>query len=167
MSTIDRNYRPFSSNSIELAVTNTSALFLAYDRNALVLYVSLHQVFRIFLLPSFFAAPVHLTTVLHLTPATSWSPTSHSESQHTTYLIQSQNDLYQVNEFFKFFSLLRVLWIGVLVWQFLSTLACVLGQWIFWPISQWEEGRVGRNLETRSEVEANARKDNSEVGKLD
>ena len=111
--------------------------------------------------------PVHLVTVLQLKPVTSYSPTYFSESEHTRYLIQSQNDLYQMNEAFKFFSLLRILWLGLWVWQIMATIACVIGQWVFWPISQWEEGRVGRNLETRSEVAASERDSKTEVEKLD
>ena len=139
----------------------------AYDRNTLTLYVSLHQVFRLFFLPSFFAMPLHLITVLQLKPVTSYSPTAFSEIEYTRYRIRSQNDLYQLNEFFKFFSLLRVLWLGLWVWQIMATVACVIGQWVFWPVSRWEEERVGRNLETRSEIAASSRDSKTEVEKLD
>ncbi|KAL9098344.1 MAG: hypothetical protein Q9163_005986, partial [Psora crenata] len=59
----------------------------------------------------------------------------------TRYLIQSQNDLYQVNEFVKFIS-----WFGLLSWlvllsQFVATGFCVLGAAAFWPVS-WAEQRV-------------------------
>ena len=139
----------------------------AYDRNALVLYVSLHQVVQFFFFPSIFAMPVHLVTVIHLTPVTSYSPASFSESEHTRYWIQAQNDLYQVNEIFKLFSLLRILWTGLWLWQVFATFACVLGQWIFWPISRWEEGRVGRSLETRREIAESERERKTEVEKPD
>ena len=91
--------------------------------------------------------------------------TAHSETQQTKYLISSQNDLYQVDELFKFFSLSRVLLVGVYVWHFFSTLACVVGQILGYPVSWWEEGRPGRNLESQRAIER--REKQTEVEKID
>ena len=47
----------------------------------------------------------------------------------------------------------------------------MVGQWVFWPISRWEEGRIGRNLESRNEIEGHERDHKAtaktEVEKLD
>lgn len=61
--------------------------------------------------------------------------------------IQSQNDLYQVNEFVKFVSVFGVLSVGVYAWQLLATLLCVLGAGLGYPISWMEEKGVGGNQE--------------------
>ena len=69
-----------------------------------------------------------------------------------TYLIQSQNDLYQVNEFVKFVSQLGVLSVLVYAWQLGATLLCVIGAGLFWPVSWVEQNMVGGN-EQRSLVD--------------
>lgn len=61
--------------------------------------------------------------------------------------IQSQNDLYQVNEFVKFVSVFGLLSIGVYAWQLFATLVCVLGAGMGWPVSWVEEKGVGGNQE--------------------
>ncbi|KAL9053427.1 MAG: hypothetical protein Q9162_004797 [Coniocarpon cinnabarinum] len=98
----------------------------AYDQQNLILYVTIFQVFSIFFVP-FFKAPVELTTVLKL-----------KKASNNKYYIASQNDLYQTDQFFKFFS-----WpfgsIFVTTFQLLSTLVCVVAAVAFWPISWWEE----------------------------
>lgn len=124
----------------------------AYDAPNLTLYVSIHQLFRIWFLPtSIFAAPVSLVTVLRLVPITTSSlPSSFPPSStpaKTKYLIQSQNDLYQVNEFVKFVSPLGVLSVVVYAWQVLATLACVVGAGLFWWVSWVEQNVVGGNVE--------------------
>ncbi|KAL2050593.1 hypothetical protein ABVK25_009101 [Lepraria finkii] len=115
---------------------------VAYDSRNLILYVSLHQLFHLFIIPNFLAAQVSLTTVLHLTPIK-----DSTNSSPTRYLIRSQNDLYQVNEFVKFFSLFGVVSVGVFAFQFISTALCVLGAMVFWPISWVEQNVVGGNRE--------------------
>ena len=64
------------------------------------------------------------------------------------FLIRSQNDLYQVNEFVKFVSLFGVLQGVVFVWQCVATLFCVIGAGVFWPVS-WAEERVGGGSKRR------------------
>lgn len=137
---------------------------IAYDEKNLTLYVNIHQVFRIWIVP-FFNAPVSLVTVLKLVrrpplpPQPSYStPINPNESQDgylyrtsssdkPLYYIQSQNDLYQVNEFFKFFSQFGILSAFLLLWQFLATALCVLGATIFWPVSWVEQNVIGGNKE--------------------
>ena len=115
----------------------------AYDPQKLILYVSIHQLFRIWLIP-YFSAHVSLVTVLQLVPQKHTSP--------TTYLIQSQNDLYQVNEFVKFASQFGILSVLVYAWQLLATLVCVIGAGLLWPVSWVEQNMVGGN-EQRSLVD--------------
>ncbi|KAL8800122.1 MAG: hypothetical protein Q9182_005395 [Xanthomendoza sp. 2 TL-2023] len=104
---------------------------IAYDERNLTLYVNIHQVFRIWIVP-FFNAPVSLVTVLKL---------------KALYFIQSQNDLYQVNEFSKFFSPFGILSGLLLVAQFVATALCILGATIFWPVSWVEQNVIGGNRE--------------------
>ena len=108
----------------------------AYDSQKLILYVSIHQLFRIWLIP-YFSAHVSLVTVLQLVAQKHASP--------TTYLIQSQNDLYQVNEFVKFASQFGILSVLVYAWQLLATLFCVIGAGLLWPVSWVEQNLVGGN----------------------
>ncbi len=113
----------------------------AYDKENLTLYVSIHQLFHLFILPRFIFSPasVSLVTVLHLQPTTSGGK--------KPYLIRSQNDLYQVNEFVKFVSLFGVLSVMVMAFQLVATGLCVLGAVAGWPVSWVEENVVGGNRE--------------------
>lgn len=142
---------------------------VVYDEKNLTLYVNMDQVFRIWLIP-FYNAPVSLVTVLKLVrypplpPQPSYStpvnPNEQNRSLHRTspsekplYYIQSQNDLYQVNEFVKFVSQFGVLSGLLLLYQFVATALCVLGATILWPVSWVEQNVVGGNGE-KSIVEA-------------
>lgn len=78
-----------------------------------------------------------LVTVLQLVPTTAGGK--------KRYLIRSQNDLYQVNEYVKFVSLFGVLSVTVIAFQLLATGLCVLGAVAGWPISWVEENVVGGN----------------------
>ena len=141
---------------------------LAYDAHNLILYVQIHQLFRIFLLPRVMAANVRLVTVLKLTPMTTYSPLAEDGSQRTKYVIQSQNDLYQTTEFFKFFSVFRIAWLGLFMWQLMATFMCMIAQFIFAPMTWWEEDHPGRNLESRSEIRrTDGGQKKTEVEKLD
>ncbi|KAL8811196.1 MAG: hypothetical protein Q9200_001979 [Gallowayella weberi] len=137
---------------------------IAYDERSLTLYVNIHQVFRIWIVP-FFNAPVSLVTVLKLVrhpplpPQPSYSTPINPNgmqngslsrpmsSEKALYFIQSQNDLYQVNEFFKFFSQFGILSGLLLVGQFVATALCILGATIFWPVSWVEQNVIGGNRE--------------------
>jgi len=121
---------------------------IAFDAPNLILYVSMHQIFRIWLIPGY-AAPVKLVTVLKLAPFISEKHKAHSEGHGTVYRITSQNDLYQVNEFVTFWSPLRLLWLIVLVLQWGATVCCVLGTWLGGPVTWVEENMVGGNSQRK------------------
>ncbi|KAF2196530.1 hypothetical protein GQ43DRAFT_452286 [Delitschia confertaspora ATCC 74209] len=109
------------SPKIELHVNS-----VVFDESNLLLYVQLHQLFRIWFIP-FYRAPVNLVTVLKL-----------MRDKDGKYYIDSQNDLYQVDEFVKFITLPGG-WVFVWVLQFLATAFCLIGAVLLWPVSAWEE----------------------------
>lgn len=115
----------------------------AFDEKNLILYATIHQIFSIWIIP-FWRAPVTLTTVLQLVEI---PPSSSAREKRLTYLIQSQNDLYQVTEFVKFGSLFGVLRVLVLLGQFIATGFCVLGAYLLWPVSWVEQNVIGGNAE--------------------
>ena len=117
-------------------------LCTAYDAQTLRLYVTMHQIFRLWAMP-FFSAPVTLTTVLQLVAKP--YPTPHHPEKRDLYFIQSQTDLYQVNEWIKFVSPLGLLSLLLYVWQLLATALCVLGAFLFWPVSWIEHNVIGGN----------------------
>lgn len=127
---------------------------VAFDAQHLLLYVSIHQIFKIQWVP-FHKSDVRLTTVLKLaedeTRKAEIEEFSAKQAKkilkndyaalqvpHKRYLIQSQNDLYQTNEFVKF-----VFFFGgcsaIMAWQFFATFACVLGAFLMWPVTYLEE----------------------------
>lgn len=101
----------------------------AFDEQNLILYVSLFQIFRIWFVP-FYHAPVHLTAVLTL----------RYNCAEKKYYIHSQNDLYQVDQFVKFFA--PGGWALVYMWHAFACAFCVLGAWALWPVT-WVEEYVG------------------------
>jgi hypothetical protein len=104
---------------------------VAFDKSNHILYVGIHQTFQIwFFAPLAYKAEVDLTTKLGLV------------QNGRKYYIQSQNDLYQVNEWTKFwwFGIWRLVWI----WQALSLIACIIMAYILTAISWLEESwKVG------------------------
>lgn len=142
------------SPRIELAVES-----VCYDEKNLILYVGIHQLFKIWAVPFWRGADVRLVTVLTLVREGGvGSVINGVEDQQTgsggggggqtgKLRIQSQNDLYQVNEFVKFVSVFGILNVGVYAWQLFATLLCVLGAGIGYPISWVEERAVGGNQE--------------------
>ncbi|MCJ1260781.1 hypothetical protein MMC22_000644 [Lobaria immixta] len=127
-------------DSVAIGKQNLHKARTAYDRQNLILYVSLHQLFRIWALP-FLSARVSLVTVLHLVPERS------SGSSPTKYLIKNQNDLYQASELARFLSPFGIISSLVLVLQLLATALCVLGAGIGWPVTWVEENVLGGNQE--------------------
>jgi len=117
---------------------------VAYDQTNLILYVTLSQIFRVFLIP-FYAAHVRLTTVLRLVEL----PSPRSHAAKPKYYIQSQDDLYQVNEWVKFVSPLGLATLVVLVGQLLATFGCVVGAVAGWPVSWVEENVLGRGQDRK------------------
>ncbi|KAF2711782.1 hypothetical protein K504DRAFT_403144 [Pleomassaria siparia CBS 279.74] len=122
-------YRWYKIMSPEIELTVHS---VAFDEANLLLYVTLSQVFRIWIVP-FYRAPVKLVTVLSL---------SHNESDQK-YYIDNQNDLYQVDQFVKF--LAPGGWMLVWLWQFWATALCVLGVAALWPISFFEQWKASQS----------------------
>lgn len=99
---------------------------VAFDEANLTLYVTIFQIFRIWAVP-FYYAPVRLTTVLSL---------RHSPSTDK-YLIEKQDDLYQVDQWIRFIA--PGGWMLIWIWQAWATLFCVLGTWLLWPVTWVEE----------------------------
>ena len=114
-----------------MKLTSTSAA--AYDEKKLRLYVDISQVFRIWLVP-FSSAHVNLVTVLDLT----------YDHQQKVYRINSQNDLYQFNEWLKFISPFKGVILQVI--QFFATLACVICATIFSPLALLQERSIASRL---------------------
>ena len=102
-----------------------------YDQKQRILYISLSQIFSLFFVP-FYAPKVNLVTVLHL---------SHS-AENNKYYIDSQQDLYQVNEFIKF------CWPGgatlTLLWQWINTFLSILGAFVLAPMTWYQERVAAR-----------------------
>ncbi|KAI9840193.1 MAG: hypothetical protein M1837_001865 [Sclerophora amabilis] len=116
-------------NSVDQAVNSNPPFFSlhkAFDAPNMRLYVSISQIFRIWFIPFIPPRHVSLVTVLDLT----------YESQRGVYLINSQEDLYQVNEYIKFF-----LPGGSLIWtawQWSATALCIVGALLLSPVTLWE-----------------------------
>jgi len=88
---------------------------IAFDETELILYVNISQVFAIWFVP-FHRAPVTLTTKLQLVRP------PHSRK----YYIQEQNDLYQVDQFVRFFAPWGIGTTVVYFWHFFATVMCVI-----------------------------------------
>ena len=94
------------------------------------------------------ATTARLVTVLQLVrlplqePRAEQTDSFEHEVLRSRYYIQSQEDLYQTNEFTKFFSMFRVLWLALLVWQMVATAMCVFGQAVLAPVTWWEESKA-------------------------
>lgn len=108
----------------------------AFDKEHMKLYVTISQIFSIFIIP-FYVAPVTLTTVLTLTtyPSSASSDTPESKKEdRKLYYIKSQEDLYQTSEFVKFVLPYGIGAVLVLMLQALATFVCTLGAIILSPI---------------------------------
>ncbi|OKL63424.1 hypothetical protein UA08_01183 [Talaromyces atroroseus] len=132
---------------------------VAFDQEHLKLYVTISQIFSIFIIP-FYIAPVTLTTVLTLTTnpneyrgyldfPNDQGKSVDSESEETRrYWISSQEDLYQTTEFVKFFLPFGIGVSMVLVWHLFATIGCVLGSLLLSPIT-WAEENLAMKKEIR------------------
>jgi hypothetical protein len=118
------------SPEIELGIDS-----IAFDAEKLIVYVSLHQTFRCLRLPGL-SAPVNLVTVLELQQSKGFTS---GRPEKTRYLIKSQNDRYQVDEWLKFVSIFRIVWALFLLASFVATILCVAGQAVCWPLVGLEE----------------------------
>jgi len=103
-----------------------------FNQNSSILFVDIHQIFSLFFVP-FYKSNVRLTTKLQLV---------HS-AHDGKYYIQSQEDLYQLNEVVKFF------WPGgatiIWLWQVFATGLCILGALMLAPIT-WVEQRHANSV---------------------
>ncbi len=111
----------------------TNPLYLAeFNRKSCILFVDIHQIFSLFFVP-FYKSDVRLTTKLQLV---------HSANDGK-YYVQSQEDLYQLNEVVKFF------WPGgattIWLWQFFATGICILGALLLAPVT-WVEQRHANSV---------------------
>lgn len=119
------------SPKIDLTVNS-----VALDETNLTLYVNISQIFSIWLIP-FHRAPVNLTTVLQLV------------RKQRKYYIQSQNDLYQVDQFIKFPpGLSHIGPLIVLFCNFIATFFCVIGAYIGSPFTRYMQ----RQSEKRNDL---------------
>ncbi|KAL5691622.1 hypothetical protein EMGR_006778 [Emarellia grisea] len=112
----------------------------AYDESHLTLYITMSQIFSIWVVP-FHVSPVRLTTVINLTTDSGVQKPSMVNGNHTLYYITKQEDLYQVSEWIKFL-VPHVGHLFVLAFQSFATLFCLLGVVILYPIMWLEERRV-------------------------
>ncbi|KAL1859872.1 hypothetical protein Plec18167_006344 [Paecilomyces lecythidis] len=114
---------------------------VAFDKEHMKLYVTLSQIFSIFIVP-FYVAPVTLTTVLTLTnyPYASSSDIPESKVEdRKLYYIKSQEDLYQTSEFIKFFVPYGIGVTIVLLWHAFATAFCTVAAIVLSPILWLEE----------------------------
>lgn len=87
------------------------------------------------------------------------------------YYLKSQDDLYQVNQFVKFFAPGGTLLVWL--WQMMATLLCIVLAIAFWPVSWFEEhgGEVKRKKDEvvqmeRKKMEGRRQRFNENVGEL-
>ncbi|KAI9373454.1 hypothetical protein BJX61DRAFT_502640 [Aspergillus egyptiacus] len=115
---------------------------VAYDKQNLKLYVTIFQIFRIWIFP-FYSAPVTLTSVLDLTTETGEMKASSSnpaeEEGKKRYYIQKQEDLYQVSEFIKFVVPFGIGHMTVMMWHAFASFFSIFGVFALWPIMWAEE----------------------------
>jgi hypothetical protein len=112
---------------------------IAFDEANLKLYVTIYQIFRIWLIP-FYYAPVSFTTVLTLSHQQSpltLQTSSLTFSGRSKYYIKRQDDLYQVDQWIRF--LLPGGWVLIWAWWAWSTFFCLLGCFILRPVTWIEE----------------------------
>jgi hypothetical protein len=122
---------------------------IAFDESNLILYVSIFQIFRIWLLP-FYYAPVYLTSVIKL----------RRSEDDKKYYIESQDDLYAIDQWIRFIA--PGGWVLVCLWQFWASFFCVIGTILLHPITLLEE-RASRGDD--GEIEWQRKK--KRVGQLD
>ncbi|KAH7336745.1 hypothetical protein BKA66DRAFT_479914 [Pyrenochaeta sp. MPI-SDFR-AT-0127] len=139
---VEMIYRWYKIMSPRIELTVQS---VAFDKPNAILYVQIFQIFRIWLVPYYYA-PVKLTSVLTL---------CHDPCNHL-YYIESQHDLYQVDQFVKF--LVPGAWVLVWLWQFWASFFCVIGAILGSPMSWVEENWGWGNQIGEEEVQVNQKK---------
>lgn len=140
---------PRSQELTRGAIRNGESTTTVFDQRTNLLYVTIRQTFSLWFVP-LYRAPVKLVSVLHLSQRASWdssettSRTSMTEGrepaalsgpgqERARYYIDSQEDLYQMNDCIQFLAP----GVGPLVWflwQLWSTGLCIIGAIVFWPL---------------------------------
>lgn len=108
----------------------------AFDETTLLLYVNISQIFAVWFLP-FYSAPVTLTTQLQLV----------RKSSDRKYYIQSQNDLYQTDQFVRFVAPWGIGSTIVILWHFWATFFCVVGAYLGQPFTKYMESRADKRIQ--------------------
>ena len=108
----------------------------AYDQTNLVLYLNISQVFSLWFVP-FHHANVTLITELHLTRP----PNSRK------YYITAQNDLYQNDQLIRFMAPFGLAEFFIHMWQYSSTMLCVLGAFLLAPATKFQQSVMERREE--------------------
>jgi hypothetical protein len=113
---------------------------LEYNQKSQILFIEIHQIFSLFFIPSWlYKSDVHLTTKLHLAHLP-----SPSDPGSYKYYITCQEDLYQTNEWVKFF------WPGgaTIIWcaQLFATFVCIVGALALAPVTWFEQRHANRKL---------------------
>ncbi|KXT04519.1 hypothetical protein AC578_8623 [Pseudocercospora eumusae] len=139
------------SPQIDLTVNS-----VAFDEQHFILYVNISQIFSIWFIP-FHRSPVTLTTQLQLV---------RRPAEPRKYYIQSQNDLYQVDQFVKFFAPWNIGTTIVILWHFWATFFCVVGAQLGRPFTAYLQRKSGRQ-EQAWEKELNGRSSLREIRNLD
>ncbi|KAJ4991442.1 hypothetical protein SVAN01_03089 [Stagonosporopsis vannaccii] len=116
-------YRWYKIMSPNIDITVQS---IAFDEPNLIIYVSIFQIFRIWLIP-FYYAPVYLTSVIKL----------HHDENDDKYYIASQDDLYAIDQWIRFIA--PGGWLLVYLWQFWASFFCFIGTVALHPITILEE----------------------------
>jgi len=138
---VERIYRWYKILSPKISAKVHS---VSFDEKNNVLYVGLTQVFAIWAIPTH-RSEVSLVTVLHLVQGpekdvtvldSTGIPTGQAKNK---WYIQSQNDLYQTDQFIKFV----LPWLAWLVplQQWIATLVCIFFSYVFEPLTWWEENK--------------------------
>lgn len=110
--------------------------FAAYDSTNLILYLNITQLFSPWFMP-FHHANVTLTTQLQLTRP----PNSRK------YYIKSQNDLYQNDQLIRFMAPFGLAEFFVHMWQYSSTMMCVLGSFLLAPATRLQQSMMEKREE--------------------
>jgi hypothetical protein len=108
----------------------------------MILYLNITQLFSLWFVP-FHHANVTLTTELYLTRP----PNSRK------YYITAQNDLYQNDQLLRFMAPFGVAEFLVHMWQYSSTMMCVLGAFLLAPATKMQQNWIERR-ETNGPINA-------------
>ena len=151
------------SNVLECAANKRPA----YDQQNAILFANVSQTFKIWFIPAYLAK-VKLTTVLHLVKFQNDAPAAMGSDGLSKFLIKSQEDLYQTNEFVKFFLPWSIGTTIIGIWHYIATMLCVYGAngyiaiaTIFSGIAAFFAGREAERQAVNSEPSTDVTKSES------